>query len=95
MKKDEIIFFRYCYTLKMHCNWPIRAVVEYFNFNGIIHRKRCWYLLSKWARFGFYNYGITLDLGWFKSPSIMPERYKQILVTYVVLHEVNEEVSCL
>lgn len=48
MKDDEIMFFRYCYTLKMHCNWPIRAVVEYFNFNRIIHRKRCWYLLSKW-----------------------------------------------
>lgn len=26
--------------------------------------KRAWYLLDKWSRKGWYEYGVTLDLGW-------------------------------
>lgn len=26
--------------------------------------KRAWYLLEKWARKGFYDYGVSSDLGW-------------------------------
>lgn len=26
--------------------------------------KRAWYLLSKWARLGWYDYGVSIDLGW-------------------------------
>jgi hypothetical protein len=29
-----------------------------------IHCKRCWYLLKKWSRKGWYDYGVTVDLGW-------------------------------
>lgn len=29
-----------------------------------IHYKRCWYLLGKWTKKGWYDYGVTLDLGW-------------------------------
>jgi hypothetical protein len=33
--------------------------------NGLlIHHKRAWYLLEKWARRGWYEYGVSLDLGW-------------------------------
>jgi hypothetical protein len=28
-----------------------------------INHKRCWYLLAKWANKGWYDYGVTLDLG--------------------------------
>ena len=29
-----------------------------------IHYKRAWYLLDKWADKGWYDYGVTSDLGW-------------------------------
>jgi len=29
-----------------------------------MHHKRAWYLLGKWADKGWYDYGVTLDLGW-------------------------------
>ena len=29
-----------------------------------IHHKRAWYLLRKWSDKGWYDYGVTLDLGW-------------------------------
>jgi hypothetical protein len=29
-----------------------------------MHYKRAWYLLEKWSNKGWYEYGVTLDLGW-------------------------------
>ena len=29
-----------------------------------MHYKRSWYLLGKWSDKGWYDYGVTLDLGW-------------------------------
>ncbi|MDI6808289.1 MAG: hypothetical protein QME66_04810 [Candidatus Eisenbacteria bacterium] len=29
-----------------------------------IHHKRAYYLLEKWIGRGFYEYGVSLDLGW-------------------------------
>lgn len=29
-----------------------------------IHHKRAWYLLEKWTDKGWYEFGVTLDLGW-------------------------------
>jgi hypothetical protein len=40
--------------------------------------KRCWYLLEKWDSKGFYNYGVTLDLGWFEDKN-MPPRYLNLV----------------
>lgn len=79
MKIDEIIFFIYCYTLRTYYDFTIRDVVDIFTEH--MSRKRCWYLLKKWANKGFYNYGITLDLGWFE-PQYMPERYTKILEVF-------------
>ena len=76
MKIDELIFFIYCYTLRNLYGHDVRSVVDIFK--NQIHRKRCWYLLKKWSRLGFYNYGVTLDLGWFEYYK-MPERYKAIV----------------
>jgi hypothetical protein len=77
MKPDEVIFFAYCYVLRTEYKVCVRDVVNMFE--GIIHHKRCWYLLSKWAnKFGFYNYGVTLDLGWFDEYKL-PECYVNII----------------
>ena len=29
-----------------------------------MHHKRAWYLLEKWCIKDWYEYGVTLDLGW-------------------------------
>lgn len=29
-----------------------------------MHYKRAWYLLEKWTDKGWYDYGVTEDLGW-------------------------------
>lgn len=80
MKDDEIRFFRTCWKachcypgLKLSFRNLINAISEF------IPHKRCWYLLAKWAEIGFYNYGVSLDLGWFE-PDKMPERYKNLII---------------
>ena len=79
MKVDEIAFFYYCYGLRTCYGVSIRDVMNQC-FDGVIHPKRCWYLLKKWARLGFYDYGVSLDLGWFNSIDTMPERYRNIAI---------------
>jgi hypothetical protein len=39
-----------------------RDIINEENFD--MHYKRAWYLLDKWTRKGWYDYGVTLDLGW-------------------------------
>ena len=74
MKEHERIFFALCYRLRK--NLSPRDVVHLLD--GVIHHKRCWYYLSKWDRLGFYDYGVTLDLGWF-YPEELPPRYLEIV----------------
>lgn len=75
MKHDEKIFFVLCYNLRRIGIMP-RAVVNMLN--ETIPHKRCWYYLEKWFGKGFYNYGVTLDLGWFEVENL-PEQYKNLL----------------
>lgn len=85
MKEGEIKFFktmvRYC---RLHngdgcysgCMYPreiINILGEFINY------KRCWYLLMKWSRMGFYNCGVSLDLGWLEMDKL-PDRYKELLL---------------
>lgn len=35
-----------------------------------INYKRCWYLLEKWCGKDWYEYGVTLDLGWLTPKGI-------------------------
>ena len=74
MKEDEIRFFRTC--------WKHRAFVKPRHIIDIvcefINYKRCYYLLEKWSRLGFYEWGVNIGLGWFE-PDKMPERYKVLL----------------
>lgn len=74
MKDHERIFFALCYNLR-HTHKP-RAVVNLLA--DTIPHKRCWYYLRKWGNLGFYNYGVTEDLGWFELDKI-PQRYREIV----------------
>lgn len=76
MKVDEIAFFFYCYCMRMLYGFPVREIIDICSEE--IPRKRCLYLLKKWANLGFYEYGVSLDLGWFESYH-MPDRYRDIL----------------
>jgi hypothetical protein len=74
MKEHERIFFALCYNLR-HSMKP-RAVVNLLA-ETIPHR-RCWYYLRKWGLLGFYDFGVTEDLGWFEIEKI-PPRYMEIV----------------
>lgn len=75
MKDQERIFFALCYNLRHTCK-P-RQIVNLLA--DTIPHKRCWYYLEKWARLGFYNWGVTIDLGWFELDKI-PQRYAEIVM---------------
>ena len=74
MKDHERIFFALCYNLRSALK-P-RAVVNLLA--ETIPHKRCWYYLYKWSALGFYDYGVTADLGWF-YPEKLPQRYLEIV----------------
>lgn len=76
MKNDEKLFFLACYSVYLHGGRP-RDVIRMLD--GMIHHKRCWYLLNKWSNIGMYDYGVTLDLGWFSDYFHLPQRYKDVL----------------
>ena len=83
MKEDEIKFFktmvRYCRCYKGGLLFGATNPREIINIlREFINYKRCWYLLKKWAGLGFYNYGVTLDLGWIELDKL-PDRYKVLL----------------
>ena len=82
MKPDEIMFFRLC-VLVLGNNRSsvndiyVRDLVS--AVHGIMAYKRCWYLLKKWSdKFGFYNYGVSLDLGRLDLDNL-PEQYMALL----------------
>ena len=76
MKVDEIVFFVYCYFLRTFYGFSVEEVVEICSLQ--IPKKRLLYLLKKWEKKGFYNYGVSIDMGWFE-PEYMPERYRKII----------------
>lgn len=80
MKDDEKLFFTLCFAFTESKIFTPRDIV--YMVEGVIHYKRCWYLLRKWCEKGFYDYGTTLDLGWFypdKVPEVYFERSKKLL----------------
>lgn len=57
-----------------------RDIINEPNFS--IPHKRAWYFLEKWTDKGWYEYGVTLDLGWVtekgmetNTPSSTPLRH--------------------
>ena len=84
MKEDEKKFFKLICT---YCSYPIlgNKLANKFTPRDIINiinpwmnHKRCWYLLRKWSDIGFYDYGVTLDLGWIYKNNL-PERYRVLV----------------
>lgn len=66
MKPDEKLFFtECCKKISNHGNLLYTGIFprDISREIGIPH-KRAKYLLSKWTDKGWYNYGVSLDLGW-------------------------------
>ncbi len=74
MKEHERIFFALCYNLRHE--FKPRDIIRFLS--ETIPHKRCWYYLDKWSEKGFYDWGITLDLGWFYLDKL-PQAYKDII----------------
>lgn len=55
-RSEEELFYTLLKVTRMH---P-RDLINKLSIN----RKRAWYILSKWCAKGYYEYGISLDLGW-------------------------------
>ena len=61
MKQDEIDFLIAVYSKSK--DETVRDLIK----RGSLPAKRCWYLLEKWSNKGWYNYGVTVDLGWLED----------------------------
>jgi hypothetical protein len=81
IKANERLFFTLClkaFIFKKETQWykmTVRDLIQIIQ--PIIHYKQCWYYLDKWSSKDFYDYGITLDLGWF-YPDKLTGEYKKI-----------------
>lgn len=109
MNPLEQIFFRACVNeqkRKLHLSdreLSIRAIGNIFERLGFSY-KQLMYYVSKWSDKGFYDYGVTLDLGWLEFGKLTGE-YKQIydsvtstdgwkdgeLANYIVRNSFNRE----
>lgn len=82
MKPDEIMFFRLCALVLGHNRASVNDIYVrdlVSAVHGVMAYKRCWYLLKKWSdKFGFYNWGVSLDMGWFDLDNL-PEQYMTLL----------------
>lgn len=47
-------------------------------FVKLFHTSNLFTILKKWEEFGFYDYGVNQELGWF-YPENFPDRYKEII----------------
>jgi len=61
MKEDERKFM-IDVLYRCHRDFTPRDLINEDGFP--MHYKRAWYLLEKWSDKGWYDYGVTSDLGW-------------------------------
>lgn len=78
MKKDEWLLF--CAIIHKNKEETVRNVINKYHKLGYIHYKRAWYLLQKWSAKGYYNYGVSLDLGWMEDKGI--QKHNEIAGNY-------------
>ena len=78
VKEDEKTFFIMSCAMKKSHKITMRGIIDLMESVYRIPTKRCWYYLKKWCDLGFYDYGVSLDLGWF-CPDKFPDRYKELL----------------
>lgn len=82
MKPLEQIFFRACINEQIRCyelkdrEFSVRVIGNIFERLGFSY-KQLMYYVEKWSKRGFYDYGVTLDLGWFDFSKLNGE-YKKI-----------------
>ena len=82
MKEDEKWFllelYKHCRNIYEYPHYPPERKTprELINTEGFpMNYKRAWYLLEKWSGKGWYNYGVTLDLGWLEEEgAVVAER---------------------
>lgn len=109
MKPLEEIFFRACVNEQKrklpssNRELSIRTIGNIFERLGFSY-KQLMYYVRKWSDRGFYDYGTTLDLGWFEFDKLTGE-YKRIydsmtsmdgwkdgeLANYIVSNSFNRE----
>ena len=62
LKEDEIYFWN---LIKKELSTSEKTVQDIINGKDFsMHYKRVWYLLEKWSQKGWYDYGVSIDLGW-------------------------------
>lgn len=82
MKPLEDTFFKACVHEELRVKsssdreLSVRNIVNIFSRLGFPH-KQLWGYLDKWDMLGFYEYGVTLDLGWFDFDKLTP-RYSEL-----------------
>lgn len=82
MKPLERIFFIACVNEQRRTISPdkrefsVRVIGNIFSRLGFSY-KQLMYYVQKWSGKGFYDYGVTLDLGWFYFDKFTGE-YKEI-----------------
>lgn len=82
MKPLEEIFFRACVNeqkRKSDCKsreFSIRDIGNVFERLGFSYKQLLYYV-QKWSDKGFYDYGVSVDLGWFEFDKLTGE-YKRI-----------------
>lgn len=70
MKPLERIFFMSCVNEQRRVHelrqreFSVRAIANIFSRLGFSY-KQLMYYVQKWSGRGFYEYGVTMDLGWF------------------------------
>ena len=57
MKDDEKQFLN---AVANKGEMTVREVID----AAPLHHKRAWYLLNKWSRKGWYEWGVKMDIGW-------------------------------
>lgn len=62
---------------------PMRNIANDFMEKKNCSYKQLVYYMDKWSRYGFYDYGISLDLGHIEYNKI-PDRYKSIIPERVI-----------
>lgn len=70
MKPLERIFFQAC--VMQRGKMSVREIIAMFCALGFSKKQLLCYV-NKWCGLDFYEYGVTLDLGWFYTDKLMGE----------------------
>jgi len=73
MKPDEKEFLKRCQQSKREIR--VRDIINSVDFT--MNYKRAWYILEKWSGKGWYDYGVSLDLGWMTEEGMAINRENQ------------------